>query len=437
MPKAIFNIGYTLPTPPANLKGNARAEYQARRNFYNLTADYNYFSYALNGEKVVKNANAEHYFTRENTNSGLFDFEGAMTDEQKVDLKEMLKDTKSIIWHGFISFDEETSRGFNTQENACKFMRQTFGGFLERAGFKKENIASYFALHNDTDHRHIHFAFVEKEPKRRDKYGVLGYRRLGKIDAKAIDNYLVSANMYLSEHHDEYYTARDESIAALKTVKENTVRQYNDATQKQNINLALNNLIAKLPETGRLGYHSKNMEKLRPEIDKVTTLLIASDIRAQKAHNQVLLQLKRVQNETEQLVKDNQLLYVNNRRLSKEEIEQLQSGKSSFAKGVNLENIDYFKQLEESYRGKLGNITIGLCKDLKQKNKYEARRAKVNDKSLKIAAKNRRKHRDSEISGILRAFIATSNKYIRTNFIKTVRENEYEIEREQRYGRGY
>lgn len=125
MPKAIFNIGYTLPTPPANLKGNARAEYQARRNFYNLTADYNYFSYALNGEKVVKNANAEHYFTRENTNSGLFDFEGAMTDEQKVDLKEMLKDTKSIIWHGFISFDEETSRGFNTQENACKFMRQT------------------------------------------------------------------------------------------------------------------------------------------------------------------------------------------------------------------------------------------------------------------------------------------------------------------------
>ena len=82
MPKALFNIAFTLPSPPSNLRGNARADYQARRNFYNLTADYNYFSYSLDGKKVVKNANAEHYFTREGTNTGLFNLHGAIDKEE-------------------------------------------------------------------------------------------------------------------------------------------------------------------------------------------------------------------------------------------------------------------------------------------------------------------------------------------------------------------
>lgn len=72
--KAIFNIGYTSATPPASYTGERRADYIAKRNFYNLTADYNYFTYTLNGQKVSKNANADHYFTREGTNTGVFEF---------------------------------------------------------------------------------------------------------------------------------------------------------------------------------------------------------------------------------------------------------------------------------------------------------------------------------------------------------------------------
>lgn len=434
MSQALFNIAYTLPSPPPRMSGNDRAEYQARRKFYNLTADYNYFSYALDGKKVVKNANAEHYFTREDTNSGLFNFDGAMNDEQKKALKARLKDTKSIIWHGFISFDEETSRGFNTQENACKFMRQTFGGFLERAGFKKDNIEPYFVLHDDTDHRHIHFAFVEKEPKRRDKNGVLGYRRLGKIDAKAIDNYLVSANMYLSEHHDEYYTARDEAVESLNAVRKSR-HLKRDIKKNQELNTALNTLINKLPKKGRLGYFSENMANLRPEIDKVTTMLIASDNKALVAHEAVLKQLARVKKETMQLVKDNKLLYVNDRRLSKEEIAAAMSADSNFVKSVSAENIDFFERLEESYRGKIGNITIGICKDLKWGEIKQRRSAKVNDKNLKIVAKNRRRRRESVLAGAVRALTVTSSYYERTNFIKSVQQNEYEIEQQQRHSK--
>lgn len=433
MPKALFNIAFTLPSPPSNLRGNARADYQARRNFYNLTADYNYFSYSLDGKKVVKNANAEHYFTREGTNTGLFNMHGAMDREQINGLKAQLKKTKSIIWHGFISFDEETSRSFNTQENAVKFMKQTFGGFLSRAGFKKDNIELYASLHNDTDHRHIHFAFFEKEPKRRDKNGVLGYRRLGKIEPKAIDNYLVSANMHLSEHKDEYYTARDEAMSRLNEIRKQ--RKELTSIKNQNLYFALNNLLSKLPKKGRLGYFSENMRHLRAEIDSVTDLLIATNSEAISAHLNALKQLARVKAETTQLIRDNRLIYVDDRRMNKEQIDAVMNGDKTDTKSVDEKNIDYFERLETDYKGRLGNITIGICLDLRKSGFDERRRAWVNSKMLKIKAKNRRKRREKILSGAIGNIRSTSDIYIRTNFLKTLQQNEYDIEQQRKYGR--
>ncbi len=433
MPKALFNIAFTLPLPPSKLRGNARANYQAQRNFYNLTADYNYFAYTLDGKKVVKNANAEHYFTREGTNTGLFNLHGTIDKEQIKGLKTQLKKTKSIIWHGFISFDEETSRGFNTQENAVKFMKQTFGGFLSRAGFKKDNIELYASLHNDTDHRHIHFAFFEKEPKRRDKNGVLGYRRMGKIESKAIDNYLVSANMHLSEHKDEYYTARDEAMSRLNEVRKQ--RKELTAIRNQNLYFALNNLLSKLPKKGRLGYFSENMRHLRAEIDSVTELLIATNSEAISAHLNALKQLARVKAETTQLIQDNRLIYVDDRRMNKEQIDAVMNGDKTATKSVDEKNIDYFERLETDYKGRLGNITIGICLDLRKSGFDERRRAWVNSKMLKIKAKNRRKRREKILAGAIGNIRSTADIYIRTNFLKTLQQNEYDIEQQRKYGR--
>ena len=127
MLKAFFNIGFTLPQPPSNLRGQSRADYIARRKFYDMTAEYNYFSYTLNGKKVVKNKDAEQYYTRGGTNGGLFDMRGTLSEEQVQEMKAQLKTTRSIIWHGVISFDDDTSKGFETQESAIKFLNQTFG----------------------------------------------------------------------------------------------------------------------------------------------------------------------------------------------------------------------------------------------------------------------------------------------------------------------
>lgn len=430
MPKALFNIGFTLPTPPSNLHGQKRVDYMARRKFYNLTSEYNYFTYALNEKKVVKNKDAEDYFTRSGMNAGLFDMDGALDNAKIVELKKKLVDTKSIIWHGFISFDEETSVGFNTQENAIKFLNQTFNAFLDRTHLKRDNICLYASLHDDTDHRHIHFSFFENEPRRRNKNGELCYTLKGKVDSKAIDNYLVSANMHLDEHGAEYYTARDAAMTSLKTARKEVASGVN---RNQTLNFELNRLIAALPKEGRLQYRAQNMAALRPQIDRVAEFLIASDPKASRAHSEMLKQLATVEKNVENLVKDNKLAYVADERMSKEQIKDIMQDKPGIdVKFVDLKNIDYFARLKEDYQARVGNVVLGLCKDIKTGDLRDTKRrpGKVNDKSLKIVSKRKRLHR-VDVVGRVTALLMAISIGEQANFLKSV----HQIEQEQEYER--
>lgn len=430
MPKALFNIAYTLPSAPSYMKGNARAEYQARRSFYDLTAQYNFFSYVLNGKKIARNANAEEYYTRGGTNGGLFNLDGAMSEGQVAEMKKRLESSKSVIWHGFISFDEETSRGFQTQENAVKFMRQTFGSFLERTHLNPKNIELYAALHLDKEHHHhIHFAFFEREPKHRDKNGVLGYTHRGKFDARAIDNYLVSANMHLSENGYEYYTARDRAMSRLREAR----KEIGNSVKNADLRLALSDLRSKLPKEGRLQYNAAQMKELRPDIDRVAELLIASDPAANAAHKEMFVQLARVKEEVIELVKDNKLAYSDDRRMSKQELAAAMSGDSSMSlKFVDLKNVDYFERLQADYRARVGNVVLGVCKDL-SRNDYQdrCRKHNINDRSMKINAKHRWRRRESLLQNAVR-ILAEVDKQQPANFIKTVQEIEREQEMERR-----
>ncbi len=430
MPKALFNIAYTLPSAPSYMKGNARAEYQSRRSFYDLTAQYNFFSYVLNGKKIARNANAEEYYTRGGTNGGLFNLDGAMSEGQVAEMKKRLESSKSVIWHGFISFDEETSRGFQTQENAVKFMRQTFGSFLERTHLNPKNIELYAALHLDKEHHHhIHFAFFEREPKHRDKNGVLGYTHRGKFDARAIDNYLVSANMHLSENGYEYYTARDRAMSRLREAR----KEIGNSVKNADLRLALSDLRSKLPKEGRLQYNAAQMKELRPDIDRVAELLIASDPAANAAHKEMLVQLARVKEEVIELVKDNKLAYSDDRRMSKQELAAAMSGDSSMSlKFVDLKNVDYFERLQADYRARVGNVVLGVCKDL-SRNDYQdrCRKHNINDRSMKINAKHRWRRRESLLQNAVR-ILAEVDKQQPANFIKTVQEIEREQEMERR-----
>ena len=280
MGKVVLNLSFTEKYPPRNFSEQKKAEYIARRNFYNMTADYNYFTYVLQDKKVQTNATAEDYFTK---NYGLFDMNGNLSAQEVESLKEKLKNTDSIIWHGVISFDSETSLSFENQDEAIKFLSKTFGGLLDQSHLDKNNITLYASLHKDTDNRHIHFSFFENEPKHVDKNGNVTFTRKGTLNTKAIENYLISSNIHLSKEKDLYYSARDDVSNSLKAIRETGVTAISKELKK-----GLTSLIQKLPKNSRLQYSAENMKDLRKDIDGLSEMLVRSDGALFEKHKTVL-----------------------------------------------------------------------------------------------------------------------------------------------------
>lgn len=295
----------------------------------------------------------------------------------------------------------------------------------------KKNIELFAALHTDhPHHNHIHFAFFEKEPKHRDKNGVLSYTKKGNISQKAIDNYMVSANLYLDEHASDYYSARDEAMDNLKGVRTDVVKGIRRDMQ---LNLAIDNLIAKLPKKGRLQYNSDNMAALRPEIDRVAKLLINSDVRTKESHLDVLKQFARIEHSIQDLVKENKMVYVDNRRLSKDEIKAIEKDKGQdLTKSIDISNIDYLPNLKKDYQARVGNIVLGLCKEI-VKGDYKERKskAKVNAGQAKLASRRQHEWRGHLLRNALTAIVLQDER-LQMNFLKTVQQ----IEKEMKYSDG-
>ena len=72
--------------------------------------------------------------------------------------------------------------------------------------------------------------------------------------------------------------------------------------------------------------------------------------------------MQRIDQEVLELVKDNKLAYSDGARLNKSEIAQF--GDELPMKFVNLDNVDYLDNLMKDYKARVGNVILGMCKDL-------------------------------------------------------------------------
>jgi hypothetical protein len=445
--KVVFNISFTSKNPPASLYGMGRAKYAASRKFYDLTAGYNYFSYMLNGQKAVKNKDAARYYARNEkdgdpNNTGLFNADGRIAREKMEEIKKSLAKTGSIVWHGFISFDAETSKGFATQEQAIRFLKHSFNDFIAKSHLKRGNTELFAALHEDTaHHHHIHFSFFEKQPHR-NKNGELTYTKRGSFPQKLLDNYLVSANMHLSDNSYDYYTARDRAMEKLKEIRAAGAEVYRD----RELNEKLSVLARKLPAAGRLSYGSEDMKPFRAEIDALANALIRGNPDALAAHREVLEQIAAREREAVRIARENRVAYAQGARLTAADVRAVMGAKSAGEirnKGIPAEFVDagrldigqieYIKRLREDYRTRVGNQIVGLLKDMKRDVRAEQRRAKANDRQLKIDARRHRARGGRLMLDFMRALGAQNG--VQADFMKHMRQIEHENEREIAAGR--
>ena len=278
--------------------------------------------------------------------------------QQKLKAIQERAKANKILWHGFISLNEEMSRKIDMPEKCMRLVKRTFGEFFRDMGLDPKNIDLICSLHKDKPHHlHIHFWFAEKEPKCKYRKKALEYRHKGKIEKAVIDRMHVRLNAFIDERTDKLYIARNEALRELKRITFPKSIVSEDEVRKELIALA-----KAIPKDASFFYNKKDMVPYREQIDKTVNKLLLYDKRARKADLHFYERLSSLQRKIGDLY---------------------ESSKSGNHYPIAPQNITLIQELEEDYKRRQGNIVLHAVKNIKPEIYERKFRHKVNDNSLK------------------------------------------------------
>ena len=277
----IFNITYT----PWKLKSNAtpeeRKKFERERPYYEMRDGGNNIYKYMTADRKLNGENSKSemrdmisYFEK---STGVFNGDGFISQEELKAIQQRAKADK-ILWHGFISLNEEMSRKIDMPEKCMRLVKRTFGEFFRDMRLDPKNIDLICSLHKDKPHHlHIHFWFAEKEPKCKYRKKELEYRHKGKIEKAVIDRMHVRLNAFIDERTDKMYMTRDEALRELKRITFPKSIVSEDEVRKELIALA-----KAIPKDASFFYSKKDMLPYREHIDKTVNQLMLFDKRARK-----------------------------------------------------------------------------------------------------------------------------------------------------------
>lgn len=345
IPNVNFMLEFYLP------KYN-NSKMQDKRNYYSSNKTNDYIKYIDTGIKDLKNIDYVEYANNRTKSSGIFDQNGKLTKEQISDLRKDLRNTKSVIWSGVISFEEDFGKKWcNNFDLAYNIMKSEVPKFFKRVGLKKDNMTWFAGLHENTDNRHIHFIFFENKPIRlrnnKKAYSI------GKLSNKGINEFKANIELCATD-----FKAREIKIRTkcLKNINEN-LRELSSLKLKSK----LVNLGYKLPKNGHTYYDCENMKNLKNIIDDITNYIINKNEK-----------VKKYKEDFDELVKEKDELLIN--YCSRNKIKKPYKSVGDKMKG------DLFNRI--------GNIVIEKAKLLKS-NEIERLKLNAKIKTEKILQKKK------------------------------------------------
>ncbi len=432
MPKVIFNISFTTPEPRRDWSFEKKAQHKAERAFYNGTAQYSYFDYTENEKKVVLDEKiaqmrGENYMEK---TSGVFNKNGALSAKERAELAQKLKNTKSIIWHGFISFDDKTSPMFEKQEACVAFISKTFGTYFRENGLKEENMELFCSLHSDTDNRHIHFCFFEKKPiyvnrdgekcyrakgifgkKIGEEYrmygtdevverGTKGARKVNIYDDRGRDCFLYVANDYIEDNKHLFGVERQNTRRIIEALKPEMLTSF----EYRELRSAFVALGKNLPKTGRLSYKSDNMAPYRSDIDAVVKTMVDTVPAIKKQYLEIMKAIYTTE--------------ASARRICERE-------------GLPFERVaaPRIKQYKEDYAATLGNQVLRIARTARF-DEFSNGIQRSNQLARKIEAKNNRRAIGKGITRLMREYSQGNSNNI-YDFSYQMHKIEMEIAKER------
>lgn len=359
----------------------------------------------LNGENSKSGTRSLiEYFEK---TTGVFNGDGVISKEQLKAIQERAKAPK-ILWHGFISLNEELSHKIDSPEKCMRLVKRTFGEFFKDMGLDPKNVDLICALHKDKPHHlHIHFWFAEKDPKCKYRKKQTEYRHKGKIEKSVIDKMHVRLNLYVTEKHERLYMTRDEALRKLKEIS-----ALRDIITKDEVKKAVLELAKVIPKNSSFHYGSKDMIPYREQIDKVVNKLLLYDRTARKADLRFDTELEVLRRKVNGIINGNS-----------EDVNHYK---------IDPKNITLIEEIKNDYKRRQGNLVLGAVKRIKPEIFQTKIKHKANDRTLKRRLAISHRKVGKLFDGFLSSFGGDSELLERdfTNRLKEI-EEEMQEEREQ------
>lgn len=273
VPNVNFLLNYVETMRGRDSNDKYLKEHLEERRFYSSIKDDDYLKYVNKGSN--EKLDYVEYSGNKEKSHGVFNEKGLMTSEMIKEMRTMLRKTDSPIWHGVISFTEEFGDSYcNTFEKAFELMKNELPKFFKNAGLIPENIVWYAGLHENTDNKHIHLSFFEKEPLRYMHDNNNKNFSDGFIPIKAINKFKISAEIRLLQITKEIKLAR-------KTLTDEMKKDMKLGDYMKHIN----SLYFSLPHEHRMSYDSENIKPYKEQIDMVVNAIIMSNEDLQRKFN--------------------------------------------------------------------------------------------------------------------------------------------------------
>lgn len=263
-----------MPTPTPNI--TAMLHYydvgSMHRDFLSSSSKDDYLGYIDKGIKSTDEfRDYVDYAGNPEKSSGVFNQDGLMNQTSKKELRKLLRETKSVIWDMVISTEEKYGkRNLTNWKDGQRLLNDILPKFFKSIGMDEGNVIWYAGLHENTDNRHIHISFFEKEPHIYDKRTKSFRYRKGKIGIDKIRSLKMNAESHFLEPVEGLRRMRDEAVSQAKSAMEN--KDINALMGKE-----IKELYDEIPRNGHIGYASENMAPLREIIDRVSDIILSQD----------------------------------------------------------------------------------------------------------------------------------------------------------------
>ena len=278
----VFKCYYYKPKEKYDPDKNAK-EIQ-KRNFVSCNESYNYVSYVDTGAENKLPKDYAEYVGNNEKSCGVFNKDGLLNEDQKRELRKQLRETESCIWDCVISFREEFGNEYcRDYEQAHNFLCKELPKFFKRAGLDKDNIVWYAGLHENTENKHIHLSFFEKEPKFYANGGKLKFHS-GKIDKDVLLTSKLIFERALTNKSAEIVKAR-------KDLSEKYKLGLSPYEMTRTMKKKLLELYREIPANGRTSYDSENMKFLRKKVDDTTECVLYANPKTKSSYQDFRLKI--------------------------------------------------------------------------------------------------------------------------------------------------